>query len=293
MTTLPKIHPTLSLHLTDPTGTPLLSSSSSQNAQSSNLQYRSLADLATTSLTAYNTSSRLGLGLPQRIMIETSKTGPIVLHSFLNPQVERRQLEVAGQGDGNTSGGAGAVLDQTREQLRPLSGSTVDNEDVNLSVSRSKYPRDGPDPDDGTTSPDSSVALANGQLLVNGVPMPLDKGKQVQEGDASTHSQTVADLPPATTSPSTAASTAVGYENAEAGEEVAAGEDTEKGAEEDEGQSPPLLIATVVAPVHDSEARRASVRLERLGREFQRKFKEQQAAEKEVVGEREDDTADG
>jgi hypothetical protein len=90
-------------------------------------------------------SARLGLGLPQRITIEMSKNGPVVLHSFLNPQAERRQSEAEKQGDGGKNGSSipasvgripGHVLDQTREALQPLSGGTVEDEEFDVRTAR-------------------------------------------------------------------------------------------------------------------------------------------------------------
>lgn len=209
--------------------------------------------------------------------METSKNGPVVLHSFLNPQVERRESEAGKQGESSRNGSgasvsvggiAGDVLDQTREALRPLSWSTVENEEVGThnagSASKDKPVHD----DDDEVSPGGSgpKRLANGQPVVNG--MDVDKGKDIQVYEDGM----LAEHPP----PSAIVAAAVEY------------------GEEEEGQSAPLLIATVVAPVNDSEARRAMVRLERLGREFQRKFREQQIAEMQVVREIEaDGTADG
>ncbi|KAF8863672.1 hypothetical protein BDZ45DRAFT_107897 [Acephala macrosclerotiorum] len=112
----------LALHLADRALTPILSSSrqpSSSAAQSRN-QAQALSSLTTTALTAYESALRLGLGVPERIMIETQSSGPIVLHSYLNPQSiqrprsRRTQSRDAGEG----------IAEQTHSELRPGSGAS-------------------------------------------------------------------------------------------------------------------------------------------------------------------------
>lgn len=79
MTNLPSQHPTLSLHLTDLTLTPLISSSSSQS------HLESLTSLATTALTCQTAIQRINLGAPQRVMVEYPERGALVLQSYLDP----------------------------------------------------------------------------------------------------------------------------------------------------------------------------------------------------------------
>lgn len=78
MTNLPSQHPTLSLHLTDHTLHPLITSSSS------NAHLDSLTLLTTSALTAQTAVQRAGLGRPQRIMVEYPDRGPVVLQSYLD-----------------------------------------------------------------------------------------------------------------------------------------------------------------------------------------------------------------
>jgi hypothetical protein len=129
---------------------------------------------------------------------------------------------------------AKAIVDQTREQLRPLSGSTVEegaSGDSDGAAGENLRPQGTA----GAEGEDSEVTLAvNGQSIADS----LDRG---------------AALP----------------------------DDTAKA--EDEGKIAPLLIATVVAPSHDKEASRAMARLEKLGVEFQKRWVEQQAAEREAA----------
>lgn len=96
MTNLPSQHPTLSLHLTDVTLTPLITSSSSQS------HLESLTALTTSALTAQLAAQRANLGRPQRIMVEYPDRGPVVLQSYLDPR------EAA---DAAVNGGAGGGPD--------------------------------------------------------------------------------------------------------------------------------------------------------------------------------------
>ncbi|CAG8980582.1 hypothetical protein HYALB_00002580 [Hymenoscyphus albidus] len=97
----------LAYHLSDITLSPILSSNQSSP--------RALQSLTTTALTASDLASRLGLGTPQRIMIETK--GPLILHSFLNPQSQTPPPRTPQ-----------AIIEQARDELRPLSGNTETTE---------------------------------------------------------------------------------------------------------------------------------------------------------------------
>lgn len=112
----------LAIHLADRTLTPIISSSRdpSSSRYNSQTQAQALSSVTSTAIAAYDTSSRLGLGLPQRIMIETQSSGPIILHSYLN-------LAPAQRGPTSYLGNHEAVrniVEQAREDLRPLSGTT-------------------------------------------------------------------------------------------------------------------------------------------------------------------------
>ncbi|RYP58056.1 hypothetical protein DL769_009131 [Monosporascus sp. CRB-8-3] len=80
MASLPAKHPNLSLHLTDRALTPLITS-----ARASAQQLDALTSLSHTALSGHETASRLGLGVPQRVMVEHGGGGPVVLQSFLSP----------------------------------------------------------------------------------------------------------------------------------------------------------------------------------------------------------------
>ncbi|OTA84646.1 hypothetical protein M434DRAFT_400394 [Hypoxylon sp. CO27-5] len=77
MANLPSQHPHLSLHLTDRALTPLITSSRTRP------QLDALTSLSHGALSAHESALRLGLGSPQRIMVEHPDNGPVLLQSFL------------------------------------------------------------------------------------------------------------------------------------------------------------------------------------------------------------------
>lgn len=132
----------ISHHLTDRAGTPLLSSSQ-PTSRTSQSQSQALSSLTTAATTSCDTASRLGLGLPQRILIETSSSGPVILHSYLSPRSSQRT-------QARTPKNGREIVEQAREDLRPLSGTTDSNsvrpeeEGINgLLVNGVNYGRDG------------------------------------------------------------------------------------------------------------------------------------------------------
>ncbi|KAI0505945.1 hypothetical protein F5B22DRAFT_651231 [Xylaria bambusicola] len=79
MANLPSQHPNLALHLADSALTPLITSA---RAQSPHLE--ALTTLSHTALDAHESAQRLGLGIPQRIIVEHG-SGPVFLQTFLSP----------------------------------------------------------------------------------------------------------------------------------------------------------------------------------------------------------------
>jgi hypothetical protein len=119
----------IAVHLTDRALTPLISSSRSppptgkiSQAQSQS-QAQSLSSLTTAAITAYDSASRLDLGLPKRILIETGSSGPVILHSYLNPESSPRPQSRHAR---TPLGSGREIVVQAREDLRPLSGTTDD-----------------------------------------------------------------------------------------------------------------------------------------------------------------------
>ncbi|KAI1389742.1 uncharacterized protein F4822DRAFT_428083 [Hypoxylon trugodes] len=77
MANLPSQHPTLSLHLSDRALTPLITSARTRP------HLESLTSLSHGALSAHESALRLGLGAPQRVMVEHSGSGPVLLQSFM------------------------------------------------------------------------------------------------------------------------------------------------------------------------------------------------------------------
>ncbi|KAJ4142343.1 hypothetical protein NW754_009788 [Fusarium falciforme] len=100
MASLPSQHPTLSLHLSDVTLTPLITSASSQS------HLESLTALTSSALSSQTAAQRLGLGRPQRLMVEYPERGPVVLHSYLDP---RDTAEASATGNNNAAAAAAAA----------------------------------------------------------------------------------------------------------------------------------------------------------------------------------------
>ena len=145
----------IAFHLADRALTPLISSSpQSQPAISTTSQPESqMQALTTVAITAYDSASRLGLGLPQRIMIESRNRGPVILHSYLHPPSSHRSLR---------NGNGKSIIEQAREELRPLSSGA----DTERSVAGEEE--------------DSSDIVANGIHYEDGLEDEAD-----MEGDGS------------------------------------------------------------------------------------------------------------
>ncbi|KAF4595123.1 hypothetical protein GQ602_000736 [Ophiocordyceps camponoti-floridani] len=79
MANLPSQHPSLAIYLSDLTLTPLITSSSSAS------RVGSLSALASSAVATRTSAQRTHLGRPQRVMVEYSDRGPVVLHTFLDP----------------------------------------------------------------------------------------------------------------------------------------------------------------------------------------------------------------
>ncbi|OBT61824.1 hypothetical protein VE03_08782 [Pseudogymnoascus sp. 23342-1-I1] len=76
--------PPLSLHLADTALKPLLSTAAPPSPQAKNLRA-----LTTAALSAHTSASRLGLGYPVHILVETKDGGSVAMHAFLDPEARR------------------------------------------------------------------------------------------------------------------------------------------------------------------------------------------------------------
>lgn len=209
MANLSANHPTIALHISDRTLTPLLSSSQASQIDPDAVtsQAQALQTLTQTSITAYETTRRLGLGVPQRLMIETANDGPVLLQSYMNPSSVIPRNLVGGVDD--TNGYVNDLLDVGRPSTGVSEQTTI-----------TELPNTG----------EPSRPLTNG--------FDSDHGLIIEE-----HSDDE--------------STAI--------------------------QPPPMLFATVVVPRRSdlSEGRTVAMRMERVGRQFQREWVREQVAERE------------
>lgn len=108
----------LAIHLADRSLAPITSSSRQPSSSPAQMrsQAQALSSLTNTALVAYETASRLGLGVPERILIETQAAGPIVLHSYLNPlSIQRpRSWRTQSRDSGDT------VAEEARAGMRSI-----------------------------------------------------------------------------------------------------------------------------------------------------------------------------
>ncbi|KAH0551689.1 hypothetical protein GP486_007092 [Trichoglossum hirsutum] len=110
------------IHLTDTSGLPILSSVSSDSPSPTDTE-AALTGLTATYLQAQETASRLNMGVPKRITIETEKGGVVVVQSSITaPQSSSSSLP-------------------SSSSSPPLSSST---EDTSSPISRDRGPK--PDP---------------------------------------------------------------------------------------------------------------------------------------------------
>ncbi|TQS37265.1 hypothetical protein Golomagni_02271 [Golovinomyces magnicellulatus] len=77
----------LAIHLADRALSPIFCSASSEATTdiSGATQASALSSLTNTGVTAYDISQRVGAGTPLRIIVETKRSGPLLLTSYLNP----------------------------------------------------------------------------------------------------------------------------------------------------------------------------------------------------------------
>jgi hypothetical protein len=164
----------ISIHLTDRALIPIISSSRSNTSQSQS-QAQALTSLTTAAITAYDSASRLDLGLPQRILVETSSSGPVILHSYLNPQSSQQPQS---RHTRTINLNEREIVEQAREDLRPLSGTTEGSsvaghrnegaDVVNGVVNGGDYSR-GTDIGDGEQAEEEDGAVQQPPMLIASV----------------------------------------------------------------------------------------------------------------------------
>ncbi|KAG5977087.1 hypothetical protein E4U56_000491 [Claviceps arundinis] len=103
MAQLPSEFPTLAIHLADKNRDPIITSSSSPS------QLASLTSIAAGALVSHSAVRRIGLGRPERIMVEYPDAGAVIIETFLDtpesvaPAVAVGSAVVPGKGSGTSS----------------------------------------------------------------------------------------------------------------------------------------------------------------------------------------------
>ncbi|KAI2624096.1 hypothetical protein GGS21DRAFT_328170 [Xylaria nigripes] len=223
MANLPSQHPTLTLHLTDRALAPLITSA--RTPQHKHL----LTALSNTALNAHESAQRLGLGIPQRIMVEHND-GPLLIQTFLSPPAPRPAQPAT-----NPATTAAAA---SQPAMLTVPGASANNPPPHHQGALVPSP-------DNRTGPAGSLAP---------IPTTYPRGgaTTVEEHDPP-FSPIDADICLASDD-----------------------EDDDDDEDEENPDAPPMLLGIVVAsaPHETREARRAAVRLERVGREIQGRWTE-------------------
>lgn len=259
MAHLPSQHPDLALHLTDRALTPLITSSRAQK------QLGALTALSHTALSAHESALRLGLGAPQRIMVEHDEGGPVFLQTFLSPHTATMSTAVT-------------------TSLFPHNNN---NNNRNPSSTRDTNPTE-PQP---STSPSSSALDPNGtSSSQQNIRTPSQNNPRRQHQGAlalAVENRNAA----AASSSSTALLRSGAYPNDDDDDEEEeeerernramflgndAAEISDEDSDEENPNTPAMLLGLVAAASSEDtlEARRAAARLERVGREIQGRWSE-------------------
>lgn len=85
---------------------------------------QTLTSLTSTAISAFDSAARLGLGLPQRIIVESQSGRPVILHAYLNPPTRKAQ-----KSNNERILDEGGIIEQAREDHRPLTATTDGHSD--------------------------------------------------------------------------------------------------------------------------------------------------------------------
>lgn len=264
MANLPSKHPHLSLHLTDRALTPLITSARTP------AQLDALTSLTHAALSGREAALRLGLGAPQRIMVEHEVGGPVLLQSFLSafPPLPRP----------TTSGSS--VVDDSHEKKTQTNGAgrqqQQDGEHTTTTVQATAEEGEGEEEEEeGEEQQDIPQHIHSNNDDHDNYAEEEEERRRTRDALRNT----TARLQQLSVSPTTITPRGV-----QLGEDQDENEDED--GDEDEGgvsgsNTPPMLVALVVAPGTDEtgapllvDARRAAARLERVGREVQARWAE-------------------
>ncbi|KFY96350.1 hypothetical protein V500_02489 [Pseudogymnoascus sp. VKM F-4518 (FW-2643)] len=155
--------PPLSLHLADTALKPLLSTAPPTSSQAKNLRA-----LTTAALSAHTSASRLGLGYPVHILVETKDGGPVAMHAFLDPEARRGDaLKNTGLLDVHSVG-------EEEPRLRSSRGSPE---------AAGEERREGVEHGEGHSQSQGHAELTNGvEAMHIGAPTVEEGGEEEEEG---------------------------------------------------------------------------------------------------------------
>ncbi|TLD25614.1 hypothetical protein PspLS_06147 [Pyricularia sp. CBS 133598] len=264
MATIPQLHPQLSLHLADRSLTPLISTSRTLAAGSSSPEEQqkkqdALASLASTALTIHDAALHFGLGRPQRVLADYG--GPVMIQTFLDPAALRDELPSTlpsatpnPQAMASAAGPPGSATNLTPHRPLPhrgLSASSIRSAfsrptSSNTTGQRSQVEGDGFRVNGSLPAPHADMASYYGG---SDFPRPAaaKNGHAAGDDDNDEHDD---------------------HDSNDDGDSM----DSRKGDED--ADAAPMLVGIVLSASAEeaTDARRATARLEKIGREIQRRW---------------------
>lgn len=281
MAAIPQLYPQLSLHLADRSLTPLISSSKTPAAAADPKEQQrkqdALAGLASTALTIHDAALHFGLGRPQRVLVDyggssasstsPSSSGPVMIQTFLDPAVVIREQCVlpttpAQNNPQAMMAAAAAAGHLTIPSRRPLSQRGLSA----LSI-RSAHSR----------PPTSSHTTSQRSLLGDGERLGANGSSPRVLADRGSYSGNHSFSPkPALLAVHNGhvANDDDEHNDHDDDNDDDDDEDDHKDDGNEPADSPPMLVGIVLSASAEqaAEAGRAIARLEKIGREIQRRW---------------------
>lgn len=267
MASIPQLHPQLSLHLADRSLTPLISTSRTLAAgggsspEEQQKKQDALASLASTALTIHDAALHFGLGRPQRVLADYG--GPVMIQTFLDPAALRDEhhstLPLAATPNAAAAaetpvggGGVGATHLMPHRPLphRGLSASSIRSAFSRPTSSNTTGQRLQMDGGDGFRMNGSSPAPQADRVSYYGGP-DLSRPAAAKNAHAADDDD---------------------ERDHHDGNDDGGSMDSHK--EDDDADASPMLVGIVLSASAEeaSDSRRATARLEKIGREIQRRW---------------------
>jgi hypothetical protein len=291
MSNLPSQHPTLSLHLTDRALAPLISSARSAE------QLQALSTLSQTALAAHESAQRLGLGIPQRIMVEHNsgsgpgsgiREGPVLLQTFLSPPHPHSHVHAAAltpssalsprPSSPQAQDGSNQHHNQNQKQQQQTSAAVAQLASLSISSRTNEQ--------HSNISPQPHIQHRQSQHQHQGAIALAAESRSAAESGATTDSASniYNDSYHAQPHPHPYYCTDphhghhAPYQSDHPTLYADPDETDNDEYDEEDPYAPPMLVGISIAPSVDEvrEARRAAARLERVGREIQAHWAELQ-----------------